>query len=265
MHDTTLSELEAVAEAMADAARIETLRYFRGDALDTRNKESDGAYDPVTVADKAAERVMRQILAERRPDDAIYGEEYGRQPGTTGLTWILDPIDGTRAFVCGTASWGVLISVEDAGGPILGIIDQPYTEERFIGSRQGGRLIWRGGLRTLRTRAARPLEDALMLSTFPEIGTEAERLAFERVRDRVQLTRYGLDCYGYALLALGQVDLVIEAGLSAYDISAPIAVIEAAGGIVTDWNGGPVHGGGQVLAAANEALHGAALALLQGD
>ena len=255
-------ELLDVANEMADAARQATLRYFRTDSLGTENKLAGSGFDPVTQGDRAAEKAMREVLAIRRPDDGIYGEEFGKTAGSSGLTWILDPIDGTRAFLCGTASWGVLISVEDDDGPVLGVIDQPYLEERFVGAPDGGKLHWRGGVRDLAARGGVGLADALMLSTFPEVGTEAERLAFERVRDQVKLTRYGLDCYGYALLALGQVDLVIEAGLSAYDISAPVAVIQAAGGVVTDWQGQPVHGGGQVLAAGSAALHEAALALL---
>ncbi len=259
-----LSDLLPVAHAMADAARTATLKYFRAEHLGTENKLGDGGYDPVTLGDRAAETAMRDVLRELRPQDGIFGEEFGKQDGTSGLTWILDPIDGTRAFVCGTASWGVLISVEDANGPILGVIDQPYTEERFVGSSAEAVLQWRGGTRALQSRKNVALDDALLLSTFPEIGTTEERLAFERVRDRAKLTRYGLDCYGYALLALGQVDLVIEAGLSAYDISAPVAVIQAAGGVVTDWQGKPCHGGGQVLAAGSTELHAIALELLNG-
>ena len=260
--DPNLNELLKVANEMADAARVATLQFFRGNALATENKETDGGFDPVTLGDRAAERAMRDVLAMRRPDDGIFGEEFGKSSSATGLTWVLDPIDGTRAFVCGMASWGVLISVEDDNGPLLGIIDQPYLEERFIGCGMSGELEWRGGTRPLRARTGVALEDALLLTTFPEIGTDEERVGFERVRDQVKLTRYGLDCYGYALLALGQVDLVIEAGLSAYDISAPVAVIQSAGGVVTDWQGNPCHGGGRVLAAGSRELHEEALALL---
>ena len=204
------------------------------------------------------------ILAERRPQDAILGEEFGTQPGTSGLTWVLDPIDGTRAFISGAPSWGTLIGLTDATGPIYGIVDQPFTGERFEGGLGRAHVTDRHGERPLAVRKGVALAQATLLSTFPEIGTEAERAAFQRVSRQARLTRYGLDCYGYALLALGQVDLVIEAGLQPYDIVAPIAVIEAAGGIVTDWQGGPAHGGGQVLAAATPELHAAALALLRG-
>ena len=191
------------------------------------------------------------------------GEEEAAKPGTSGLTWVIDPIDGTRAFISGTASWGVLIAVCDADGPLYGLIDQPYIGERFEGG--FGRALVTGpmGVAPLVVRATADLAAATLFSTFPEVGTAAERAGFEAVRDRVRLTRYGMDCYAYALVAAGQVDLVIEAGLASYDIAAPIAVITAAGGIVTDWQGGPVHHGGRALAAANPAIHAAALAILR--
>lgn len=259
-----LIELEAVAHRLADAARVATLSHFRTPSLDIDNK-ADGGFDPVTVADRAAEQAMRQILGDCRPDDGIIGEEFGTKDGTSGLTWVLDPIDGTRAFMSGAPVWGVLIALNDADGPLLGIIDQPYIGERFIGHSGCGRLL-RGASETpLGVRSTRDLAQATLLTTFPEIGAPEERAAFERVRDAVRLTRYGLDCYGYALLAAGQVDLVIEAGLAAYDIAAPIAVIEAAGGMATSWDGSPVHDGGRVIAAATPELHAAAMALLAND
>ncbi len=252
-----IAELLDVAEAMADAARVETLRYFRTGNLETRSKRSD--FDPVTIADRAAETAMRDVLARRRPYDGILGEEEGTVSGATGLTWVLDPIDGTRGFISGTPTWGVLISLTDADGPFLGVIDQPYIGERFVGA--GGRASFKGphGQCDLKTRDTRDLAQATLFTTFPEIGTLDERAAFGRVAERVLLTRYGCDCYAYALLAAGHVDLVIEAGLQAYDIQAPIAVIEAAGGIVTNWEGAPVHQGGRALAAATPELHAAAL------
>lgn len=205
---------------------------------------------------------MREILGTLRPDDAILGEEYGTKDGTSGLTWILDPIDGTRGYVAGTPNWGVLIAVTDDTGPILGIIDQPYIGERFTGGLGVARCDGPLGTTPLRTRHTATLDEAILFTTFPEVGTPEDRAAFERVSARVLMTRYGMDCYGYALVAAGQVDLVIEAGLQSYDIAAPIAVIEAAGGIVTNWEGGPVHQGGRALAAANADIHAQALARL---
>lgn len=256
-------QITRTAHLMADAARRAILPWFRHPDLAADNKRP-ADFDPVTQADRDAERAMRDVLARERPDDAILGEEYGATPGTSGLTWILDPIDGTRAFLCGAASWGVLIGLSDGRDVIYGLIDQPYVGERFEGGLGHARLTSAAGERGLRVRGGTPLERATLLTTFPEIGTAAEATAFRRVADRARLTRYGLDCYAYGLLALGQVDLVIEAGLQSYDIAGPLAVVQAAGGIVTDWQGGSAAQGGQVIAAASEALHRAALDLLNG-
>ncbi|MGR3514894.1 MAG: histidinol-phosphatase [Paracoccaceae bacterium] len=255
-----ISELWAVAEAMADAARGETLRHFRQRDLAVDSKTAE--FDPVTIADRAAEAAMRAILADARPQDGILGEEDAPVTGTSGLTWVLDPIDGTRGFVSGTPTWGVLIALDDGTGPIMGLIDQPYIGERFMGGLGRAEMTGPLGPRPLATRATTRLADATVFTTFPEVGTAEDGAAFHRVAAQAKLTRYGCDCYAYALLAAGQIDLVIEAGLQSYDIQAPIAVIEAAGGIVTNWEGGPAHQGGRALAAATPELHAAALAVL---
>lgn len=250
-----------IAEDLADLAAARSLPLFRSAGLQAVNK-ADNGFDPVTEADRAAEAAMRAHLAQHRPQDGVLGEEFGPLPSRSGLTWVLDPIDGTRAFLSGATSWGTLVALDAGDGPVLGLIDQPYIGERFMGGL--GRSVLRRGTaeRPLQVRACADLSQALLYSTFPEVGTPAERAGFEQVRDRVRLTRYGTDCYGYALIALGQIDLVIEAGLKAYDIQGPQGVIEAAGGIVTDWRGRPVHQGGRVLAAGDARIHAAALALL---
>lgn len=256
------ADLVATAHELADVARVATLSHFRTRSLEAENKETD-RFDPVTAADRLSEQRMREVLGRRRPQDGILGEEYGTSTGTTGLTWVLDPIDGTRGYLSGTPTWGVLISVRDAEGVLYGIIDQPYIGERFEGGL--GRASVKGpiGEQLLATRAARPLDQSILFSTFPEVGTSEEGAAFRRVAGRAKLVRYGTDCYAYALIAAGQIDLVIEAGLQAYDVQAPIAVIEAAGGIVTDWDGRPALDGGRILAAANRKIHAEALALLK--
>lgn len=256
------AELWSVAEELAEAARAAILPHFRKPGLSADNKDRDG-FDPVTVADKAAEQAMRAILQARRPEDSILGEEFGTTKGTSGLTWVLDPIDGTRGFISGTPTWGVLISLNDANGPRLGIIDQPYIGERFCGGFGRAEVIGPHGRAPLKARDTTELAKATLFSTFPEVGRPEERAAFEAVAEQVQLTRFGCDCYAYALLAAGQIDLVIEAGLNAYDIAGPIAVIQAAGGIVTDWEGGTVHDGGRALAAATPELHAKTLSILQ--
>ncbi|MBO9441537.1 histidinol-phosphatase [Phaeobacter italicus] len=261
MTPTALSDTD-VAHRMADAARQAILPHFRAAGLQSDNKLDQG-FDPVTVADRAAEEAMRAVLRDLRPEDSILGEEFGAVEGRSGRTWVLDPIDGTRGFISGTPTWGVLIALGDQSGPFLGVVDQPYIGERFIGSPDGASVTGPMGHHLLKVRQTTDLFEATLFTTFPEVGTAAEAAAFHRVADKVRLTRYGMDCYAYALLAAGQCDLVIEAGLNAYDIQAPIALIQAAGGIVTDWQGGTAHHGGQVIAAATAELHAAALELIQ--
>ncbi len=255
------SDLIALCDDLADAARPETLRFFRSPDLVAESKGASG-FDPVTQADRATELALRQMITERRPNDGFAGEEFAAVDGVSGFTWIVDPIDGTRSYLSGTPCWGVLIALADDDGPFLGVIDQPYIGERFIGGLGSAKVTGPMGTAPLRTRERATLADAILFSTFPEVGTPDERRAFGRVASQCRLTRYGMDCYAYALVAHGQIDLVIEAGLQAYDIAAPRAVIEAAGGIVTDWQGNPPGPTGQVLAAGCAHLHAQALKLL---
>jgi len=229
----------------------------------TDNKLEDG-FDPVTQADREAEQAMRAVLAEMRPEDGILGEEFGALTGRSGRRWVLDPIDGTRAFIAGMPTWGTLIGLEQGADVLLGLVDQPYIGERFTGF-EGVAWFERGGSgHSVACDGAQDLSEAILFTTFPEVGSDIERRAFEAVAREVRLTRYGTDCYAYALLAAGHVDLVIEAGLNNYDILGPIGVIEAAGGVITTWDGGSANCGGRVIAAANEALHAAAMARLSG-
>lgn len=257
------AEIIATAEAAAEAARKITLEYFRGAALGTESKLQAG-FDPVTVADRGSEKAMRAVIEARRPDDGIIGEEFGPKEGCSGLTWVLDPIDGTRGFISGTPTWGVLIAVRDADQVVYGVIDQPYIGERFIGGFGTAQVTGPHGTRDLVSRTGVALEDAVIFSTFPEVGSEIEGKAFQDLAARCKLTRYGMDCYAYALLAAGHIDLVVEAGLQSYDVLGPIGVIEAAGGIVTDWQGGSALEGGRIVAAGSKELHEAALAVLSG-
>ena len=211
---------------------------------------------------------MRDILATERPDDGILGEEYDDVPSRSGVTWVLDPIDGTRAFLCGLPSWGVLIAANDGERPVIGIMDQPFIGERFTGTflpEARNAVLDNGiGKRDLTVRDTESLSDALMCSTAPDMfkGDEAE--AFASLSEQVQLTRFGTDCYAYTLLAMGQIDLVVESSLKPYDIQALMPLVQAAGGIVTDWSGGDCQNGGQVIAAATPALHEAAMSVLNG-
>lgn len=250
------------AQAMADAARAAIAPHFRT-ALDVDNKLTAG-FDPVTVADRASEQAMRDVLASMAPTDGVLGEEFGVSDGAGDRRWVLDPIDGTRAFIAGLPTWTVLIALEIAARPRIGLIDQPHIGERFVG--------WPGGAAYYRADETRPLvvsrcdrlDQAIMASTDPYLFEGAERRAFEDVRDRVRLCRFGFDAYAYAMLAAGGIDLVIESGLQVYDVQALIPVVTGAGGVVTNWSGGDASAGGQVVAAATPELHEQALQHLAG-
>lgn len=251
----------STAFEMADAGRPIALNYFRNNNQIVENKLANG-FDPVTVADKEIELIFRKILSERRPQDGILGEEFSDVIGVSGLTWVLDPIDGTRGFISGTPTWGMLIGVNDGTQPVFGIIDQPFTAERFIGGFGQSVLQHNGHEQALKVRSCTSLQNAVLFSTMPEVGTEAETKLFNSVSQKCKLTRYGMDCYAYALLAAGQIDLVIEAQLNPYDIQGPLAVVQAAGGIVTNWQGGAADQGGQVIAAGDPTIHAAAMKIL---
>jgi histidinol phosphatase-like enzyme (inositol monophosphatase family) len=272
MPDQALSQslrmaLLPVALKLADAARVAINPHFRtATASNPDNKDKSGlpgGYDPVTEADRASERAMRAIIEEMRPDDGIEGEEYGIKPSNTGLVWYLDPIDGTRAFVAGLPSWCVLIGLAEEGRPILGIIDQPWLDERYVGLGTESWLDCRGARTKLKTRACPALTDAVLSTTDPFILTPPERGAFEHIRATAKLTRYGLDAYAYARLAAGTIDMVTESGLKSHDVAALIPVIEGAGGVVTDWRGNPAKLGGQIVAASNRKILDEALVSLR--
>ncbi len=265
---TALPDLESdivVAKELADAARTTALEYFRSNTLQIGNKRAeDGAFDPVTVADKEVEAVIRSILAEKRPSDGILGEEHKDTSGTSGRIWVIDPIDGTRAFMCGLPTWGVLIALNDGSRPVIGVMDQPYTGERYIGVSSDQLLtsLCQRGNREIRlqTRSCDDLSDAVMCSTDPTaFATSDDFDRFSALSKHTRLTRYGTDCYGYAMLARGQIDLVVESGLQPYDIQAMIPIVQAAGGFITNWQGDDCQDGGRVIAAADAALHAAAL------
>ncbi|MEM6488867.1 MAG: histidinol-phosphatase [Pseudomonadota bacterium] len=247
--------LAALAHRLGDAARAETLSRFRTAAAGADNKAGPGAFDPVTAADRAAERAIRTLLAAERPADAILGEEEAAAAGTSGLTWVIDPIDGTRAFISGLPTWGTLIALDDGTRGILGLVDHPVTDERFLGlPGHGAWTTWRGETGPAAVRATRRLAEATLMTTDPGLFQGAEAAAFAALRAQCRLTRYGADCYAYAMLAIGQIDLVVESRLQAYDIAAPAALIQAAGGTVTDWRGRDCRWGGQVVAAATPEL-----------
>jgi histidinol phosphatase-like enzyme (inositol monophosphatase family) len=264
MPDPALARsLLPLALKLADAAGAAILPHFRSAAASNPHNKAKTGYDPVTEADKASERAMREIISSQRPEDGIEGEEYGSSPSRSGLAWYLDPIDGTRAFVAGLPSWCVLIGLAREGKPILGIIDQPWLDERYVGLGNESWLDCRGARTPLKTRNCSALTQAVLSTTDPFILTPPERGAFEHLRAAARLTRYGLDAYAYARLAAGTIDMVTETGLKSHDVAALIPVIEGAGGVVTDWRGEPAKLGGQIAAAANRKILDEALVSLR--
>jgi histidinol phosphatase-like enzyme (inositol monophosphatase family) len=247
-------------DALADAARAAILPHFRiGAPAETKRNDQ---FDPVTEADRGAERAIRALIAQHRPEAGVEGEEYGISPSRNGWTYVVDPVDGTRAFISGLPLWGTLIGLCHEDRPVLGVLDQGYLEERYIGFPGGALLRDRSGERPLKVRAAQGLARATLATTDPDLFAGAEAAAYRSVRDQVRLARLGCDCYAYGMVALGAIDLVIESGLKRHDIAALIPIVEGAGGRFTNWRGGPAWAGGQVIAAGDAAVHAAALALL---
>lgn len=263
---TTTSDNVALLHDLAEISAAAILPHFRG-LRHIENKAGEGRFDPVTEADRAAEQAIRAQLAVRRPHDAILGEEFDNvATGSNSASinrWVIDPIDGTRAFVLGFPTWGTLIGLEENGTPSLGIMNQPFTGERFW--TDGAQSWFRGPdgkTEILRTRRAH-LETARLSTTAPELFADGdEQTAFAAVNACVQERRYGGDCYAYCLLAAGHIDIVMEAGLKPYDIVALIPIIERAGGVVTDWTGAPAGAGGRVLACGDRTLHADVLAVI---
>jgi myo-inositol-1(or 4)-monophosphatase len=261
----TLSELVDFAHTLADASGSAIRPYFRV-PIDVANKEGDRGFDPVTIADKAAERVISAAVQSRFPDHGFIGEEDGTRLPDADLRWVVDPIDGTRAFIMGWPMWGTLIGLIEGGTPVIGLMDQPFTRERFWGGPDGAFMrTAETGPAPIKTRACASLADAILSTTHPDLfGGDGENDAFARLKSRVRMTRYGGDCYGYCLLAAGFVDLIVESGLKTYDVAALIPIVEKAGGRITTWEGKPATEGGRVVAAGDPRVHEQALAILAG-
>lgn len=248
---------------LAEAAAAESLPRFRqGGSVDNK---LTGAFDPVTEADRAAERAVRALIAADYPAHAILGEEYGRT-GEGSHLWVIDPIDGTRAFISGVPTWGTLIGLTVDGIARIGIMHQPFTDERFWADGDQTFADGPGGSnrRPLSVRRTLAIEEATLFTTSPRLFKGAMLERFEALEARARLTRFGTDCYAFAMLAAGHADLVVEAGLQAYDIVALIPIVEQAGGVITTFAGGRAEVGGDVVAAATPELHAAALEVLNG-
>jgi histidinol phosphatase-like enzyme (inositol monophosphatase family) len=263
----TTVDFAAFVDTLAGVAADTILPFFRT-AIQARDKGRGGIFDPVTEADHAAEAAMRRLIQATFPDHGIIGEEFAPVHGEAEYVWVLDPIDGTSSFISGLPVWGTLIGLLHHSRPVYGMMVQPFTQERFYGDGKGA--TWRGPLlgrqmteRKLVTRRCSDLAAATLMTTSPLLYSCDKLEAFHRVERKVRLSRYGGDCYAFAMLASGQVDCVIESNLKPYDIVALVPIIEGAGGIVTAWDGSSPAQGGDILASCCASLHDEALRLLR--
>lgn len=251
-------ELSRFASRLADAAADVTLKHFR-QSIDVDNKLGDTGFDPVTLADRGAEEAIRAVIEEHYPDHAIVGEEFGTKATDSPFEWVLDPIDGTRAFISGLPTWGTLIGLKYEGVPVVGVIDQPYLRERYVGWTSGASLNGN----PISTRRCESIEQATISTTDPDLFNSDDRQVFDEVLKRSRLVRYGMDCYAYAILSSGFMDVVMETGLQSYDMMALIPIIRGAGGSATCWHGNAPGESGSLLAVGDTALASDLLALFQ--
>nr|WP_210341756.1 histidinol-phosphatase [Rhizobium setariae] len=245
---------------IAAVAAREALPRFRMPGL-VANKVA-GGFDPVTEADRETEKAIRALIRAEFPEHGILGEEFGAEGADARHVWVIDPIDGTRSFISGIPLWGTLVGLTDGGDAVAGMMAQPFIGELFYATGDGTHYEGPHGKARLATRTTETLSEAMLCTTTPAIFEPDRRSAFDRLERHVRLSRYGTDCYAYCMLAAGQIDLVVETGLQPYDIVALVPIIEQAGGVVTDWDGGPAERGGGIVAAANTTLHAKALAVL---
>ncbi len=254
----------AFAHRLADLSAAVILPHFRN-LTSVEDKSGGGKYDPVTAADKEAEQVIRAEVASAWPDHGIRGEEFGDESSGAEYCWVVDPIDGTRPFIMGLPVWGTLICLTKDGTPILGLMNQPFTGERFWSTPDGALYSKGNNEQSIRSRACPKLGDAILSTTSPDLlATREDKERFDALSEQVRIRWYGGDCYAYCLLAAGHIDLIVESGLSVHDIAPLIPIIEAAGGCITDWSGGTAQSGGHAVACGDPALHEQVLDILSG-
>lgn len=247
---------------IAQAAAAETLPRFRQTGAVINKLEA--GFDPVTEADREAERAIKRVILAEHPGHGILGEEHGIENAGSEHVWVIDPIDGTRAFISGLPVWGTLVGLTVGGDAVAGLMSQPFTGELFYANGDEARYEGPGGPRALQTRKTTKLADATLMTTTPALFKGAQRAIYDKFETMVRMPRYGADCYAFAMVAAGHVDIVADPGLKPYDIVALIPIIEQAGGVVTTFDGQPAENGGDILAAATPELHAAAMAALRG-
>jgi len=259
----TAIDFSAFLNELATISGETILPFFRT-SLSVSDKSSSSSFDPVTAADHAAENAMRALIRRTFPSHGIIGEEFGSQQPDAEYVWILDPIDGTKSFICGMPAWGTLIGLLRHGAPVFGMMNQPFTRERFSGDGGAARYLGPAGERALMVRPCEGLSDAVLFTTSPRLMSDSDRAVFGRVENAVRLSRYGGDCYAYCMLAAGHVDLVIETELKPYDVLPLVPIIQGAGGVITTWEGEPPFTGGRIVAAGDKRVHAAAMEMLKG-
>lgn len=257
-----MNDLLAFAHHLADRSGEVILPHFRNLA-DVENKSAGGLFDPVTAADRSAEEVIRKEVSERWPDHDLIGEEFGGDLTGAEFCWLIDPIDGTRPFVVGMPVWGTLIGLLQHGKPVLGMMNQPFTGERYWATSEGAYFRSRNQEKRIKTRSCASLSNAIVTTTNPDMfASDEDREKYAALSGKGRIRWFGGDCYGYCLLASGHIDVIAESGLSAYDIVPLVPIIEASGGCITDWQGRPVEDGGTILACGDPALQEDALKIL---
>ncbi|EJF88800.1 histidinol-phosphatase [Bartonella tamiae] len=247
---------------LAQVACETTLPHFRQKILVT-NKEKT-SFDPVTIADQETERRLREIIHSYRSEDSIIGEEFPNYEGSNEYQWVIDPIDGTRSFISGLPIWGTLVGVQKNGNALIGMMVQPFTGEIFYTCGQGAYYysLMNKTQNRLKVRNCVTIDEAILFTTAPELFLGQDKILFNKLKKSAKLTRFGTDCYAFAMLAAGHVDLVIEVGLKPYDIMALIPIIKEAGGVISQWNGEKAEYGGNIIAAATPKLYAKACTLL---
>jgi myo-inositol-1(or 4)-monophosphatase len=246
------AHLTDFARTLAHTSGAAILPYFRENApIDLKAHEG---WDPVTEGDRAGERVIRDLIEKHHPTHGIIGEEFGTKTGTSGLTWILDPVDGTRAFVCGLPTWGTLIALYEDGIPRIGLMHQPFTGEIFVGNPGGAWFERHGDRSTLRVRQTVALSDALAGTTSPDLFKNSNEVPFWNLQRKTKLMRFGGDCYFFAMVAAGHMDLALDPATQIYDVAGLIPIITGAGGFVGSWTDNDPSRGGNILAASSQKL-----------